>query len=274
MRSLRQGSTPVLFLAAIILLFALLRPAGYTHPIEDLISTVFAPLQYGASWLSRTVGGWLRYLGEIRTMRSQVEDLQATIDRLMIENIRLREADIERAQLRELLQFKQANPTFQLLACEVIGRDSSALVRSITIDRGSADGVATGMPVVTARGLVGRITTVYASSSRVMLLTDQASSVSALIQRSRATGVVQGQGQRGLALHYVELGEEVNVGDIVLTSGLGANFPKRLVIGQIAAVRRSDIEMFQDIEVQSAVDFDRLESVLVVQDFVPTDTAP
>jgi rod shape-determining protein MreC len=107
-----------------------------------------------------------------------------------------------------------------------------------------------------------------------MLLTDPASSVNALIQSSRATGVVQGQGQRGLVMRYIEQSEQVAVGDVVLTSGLGGNFPKRLVIGQVTAVKRNDVEMFQEVQVQSAVRFDRLEIVLVVQNFVPIDYAP
>jgi rod shape-determining protein MreC len=82
---------------------------------------------------------------------------------------------------------------------------------------------------------------------------------------------VQGQGRGNLVLRYVEQREQVQVDDIVLTSGLGSNFPKRLVIGQVRAVKRNDVDMFQEILVQSAVDFDRLETVLVMQGFVPAE---
>jgi rod shape-determining protein MreC len=192
----------------------------------------------------------------------------------MIENVLLREAEIERTELRAQLQFKLANPTYDLLAAEVIGHDPSNLLHYLIIDRGAQDGLAVGMPVVTARGLVGRITEVNPHSAQVMLLTDPASSVNALIQRSRATGVVQGQGRGGLTMHFVELGEQIEAGDIVLTSGLGGSFPKRLVIGQVAAVKQHDVEMFQEVYVQSAVQFDRVESVLVVQGFAPIDYLP
>jgi rod shape-determining protein MreC len=192
----------------------------------------------------------------------------------MIENVRLREADIERAALREALQFKQANPTFELIAAEVVGRDPSNLLQYILIDRGADDGLTPGMPVVTARGLVGKVTAVYPHSARVMLLTDLASSVNALIQSSRATGMLQGEGQRGLIMRYVEQRDQVQVGDVVLTSGLGGNFPKRLVIGQVTDVKRSDVDMFQEVQVLSAVDFDQLEMVLVIRSFVPIDVSP
>jgi len=252
----------------------LMRPTGYLRPVEDVAFTLFAPLQYSFHWVSARIAHAVQTVRDLNSLQRRVQELQETVDRLMIENVRLHEADIERANLRDQLHFKLANPTYNLLAAEVIGYDPSNLLQYIIIDRGTQDGVATGMPVVTARGLVGRITSVYPHSARVMLLTDPASSVNALIQSSRATGVVQGQGQRGLAMRYIEQDEQVQVGDVVLTSGLGGNFPKRLVIGQVTAIKRDDVEMFQEVQVQSAVNFDRLEMVLVVQSFVPIDYAP
>jgi len=261
----------VLILLAGLLAGILLRPTGYLKPAEDVVFTLFAPLQYSFHWVSTRITRGIETIRQLGTLQARVNELQQTVDRLMIENLRLREAEIEATSLREQLQFKLANPTYELLAAEVIGRDPSNLLHYILIDRGTEDGLALGMPVVTARGLVGRITTVYPHSSRVMLLTDPASSVNALIQSSRATGVVQGQGRGDLTLRYVEQNEQVQVDDIVLTSGLAGNFPKRLVIGQVRTVQRSDVEMFQEIVVQSAVDFDRLETVLVLQGFVPVD---
>lgn len=261
----------VLILLAGLLAGILLRPTGYLKPAEDVAFTLFAPLQYSFHWVATRITHGIQMVRELGALQSRVAELQQTVDRLMIENLRLREAEIEAAVLREQLQFKLANPTYELLAAEVIGRDPSNLLHYVIIDRGTEDGLAIGMPVVTARGLVGSITTVYPHSARVMLLTDTASSISALIQSSRATGIVQGQGRSSLTLRYVEQTEQVQVDDIVLTSGLGGNFPKRLVIGQVQAVKRNDVEMFQEILVQSAVDFDRLETVLVMQGFVPAE---
>jgi rod shape-determining protein MreC len=261
-----------LALLAALLLLLLLRPTGYFQPVEDILATVLAPVQYSLNWVSTRVVGWAAALASSSSLQAQVDELQATVDRLMIENVRLREADIERATLREALQFKQANPTYEMLAAEVIGRDPSNLLQYILIDRGVDDGLAAGMPVVTARGLVGKITTVYPRSARVMLLTDFASSVNALIQSSRATGVLEGQGQSGLVVRYVEQREQVQVGDVVLTSGLGGNFPRRLVIGQVISVKNSNVDMFQEVQVLSAVNFTQLEMVLVIRSFVPIDS--
>lgn len=275
MRVLQNRSKALVLLLVVGLLGGmLLHPIGYLQPVENAIFTILAPLQYSFHWVSVRIANGVQTLRNLQTLQERIQKLQDTVDRLMIENVRLREAEIERTILREQLQFKLANPIYELVAAEVIGRDPSNLLHYITIDRGANDGIAVGMPVVTARGLVGRVTVVYPHSARVMLLTDPASSVNALIQSSRATGVVQGQGPRGLVMRYIEQSEEVQVGDIVLTSGLGGNFPKRLVIGQVTAVKRNDVEMFQEVQVQSAVQFDRLEIVLVIQSFVPVDYVP
>ena len=263
-----------MLLLCVLLAGMLLQPMGYLQPLEDAVFTLLAPLQYSVRWVSTQIAGAVQAIREVRSLQAQVAELQATVDRLMIENVRLREADIERAILREQLHFRQANPTYELLAAEVIGHDPSSLLQYVIIDRGSEDGIAAGMPVVTARGLVGRVSSVYPRSSRVMLLTDPASSVGALLQSSRTTGVVRGQGPRGLTIHFVEQNEQVDLGDIVLTSGLGGNFPRRLVIGQVTAVQRDEVEMFQEVWVQSAVDFDRLETVLIIENFAPIDYIP
>lgn len=269
MRPDRQTALVILLLLA-LLAGAVLRPTGYLKPVEDFASTILAPLQYGFSWITSRVTQVLDTVRQLRAMPAHIKELQDTVDRLMIENVRLREAEVDNANLRELLQFKLVNPTYEMLAAEVIGRDPSNLLYFIIIDRGTNDGLAEGMPVVTARGLVGRISTAFPRTARVMLLNDPASSVSALIQSSRATGVIQGEGPDGLALRYVEQSEAVEAGDIVLTSGLGGGYPKRLVIGQVDSVGRSDVEMFLEISVQSAVEFSRLETVLVI---INADTA-
>ena len=272
---LRNRSTVlVVLLVAALFIGMALGPTGYLQPVEDGFFTLFAPLQYSVRWVSSRASAVVDAVRQFRTLQARVEELQATVDRLMIENVQLREAEIERAELREQLQFKLANPTYDMLAAEVIGHDPSNLLHYVIIDRGSGDGLAVGMPVVTARGLVGRIAAVYPQASRVMLLTDPGSSVNAQIQRTRATGIVQGQAPRDLVMRFVEQSEEVENGDIVLTSGLGGNFPKRLVIGQVRSVQRDDVHMFQEILVQSAVQFDRIETVLVVKGFSPIDYLP
>ena len=181
----------------------------------------------------------------------------------------LKEAQQENEDLRRQLNFKSAVPNYQLIAAEVIGRDSSSYLQYLIIDRGLDDGIRAGMPVMTDAGLVGRIGRVSQGSSQVMLLTDSQSSVGAYIQRSRATGVVQGQIGPDLLMQYILQDETVIVGDTILTSGLGGVFPKRLVIGQVVEVRHTDVDMHQEAIVAPAVNMGELEAVLVLLNHVP-----
>jgi rod shape-determining protein MreC len=125
------------------------------------------------------------------------------------------------------------------------------------------------MPVLTHRGLVGRVTEAAPHSSKVLLITDPSSAVNALIQDSRATGVVQGLVGQGLTMRYIQQTEEITPGDLVLTSGLGGNFPTRLIIGQVTSVTKKDVELFQEATVRPSVDFGRLEMVMVLTSFEP-----
>jgi rod shape-determining protein MreC len=208
---------------------------------------------------------------QLNQLQEENRRLRAENDRLTIDNVRMSEVLAENQLLREQLGFKRDNPSLLISSADIIGRvtsrDPSTFLSSLTIDRGVKDGVAVEMPVVTARGLVGRITEVGNSWARVLLLIDPSSSVNALVQRSRGTGIVQGQDDGSLIMRYIAQSDDVQPGDIILTSGLGGNFPKGLVIGQVTAVEQRDVAMFKEARVRPTVDFSRLEIVMVITDF-------
>jgi len=262
----------LLFLSIIGLV---LHETGNTQAVENLILKPVTPVQDHLSSLTNDFSDLIQIFRDVKELRRRNEELQSLADSLMIENVRLKELESENEALRQLLQFTQANPTYTYKAAEVvghvIGQDPSNLLQFIIVDVGTDDGVAKGMPVVTDRGLVGRIVEVSSRSSKVLLITDVSSSVNAIVQSSRATGIVQGKSGGGLVMKYIPQPVTVNVGDIILTSGLGATFPKRLVIGQVTAVHKRDIELFQQVEIKPTVDFDRLETVLVVTNFEPIE---
>jgi len=243
-------------------------------PIEDLALRFVVPVQEKMTSLANSISDLTQATQDIRELHRRNEELQGLADSLMIENVRLKEIESENETLRRLLGFTQANPTHSYKAAEVkgrvIGRDPSNFLSYLTIDSGSQQGIEKGMPVVTERGLVGRITDVGSNWAKVMLIIDPSSSVNALIQTSRATGVVEGQVGGSLVMKYIPQGETVNVNDIVLTSGLGGNFPQKLIIGQVTAVHQRDIEMFQQADIRPTVDFNNLEIVLVITNFSPT----
>lgn len=249
----------------------LLHQANRLGPLEDLALHLLSPLQSGFSSLASTFADSLQAVQGVGELRARNEELQSLVNSLMVENVRLREIEAENKILLGLLDFTLTHPDYEYKAAEVIGREATNLLRYIFLDVGKREGLKPGMPVVTERGLVGRLTEVYSDVSKVLLITDPSSSVSALIQGSRATGVVEGSVEGKLFMKYLPQEESIEVGDIVLTSGLGGNFPKRLVIGQVLEVHKKDTEMFQEAVLLPAVDFNKLEIVLVITNFQPID---
>jgi len=249
----------------------LVLPGGRLGLVEQGALQVFSPVQYALTKAAESLDSLRAVIMGVRRMQQENALLREQVDALRTQVEMLREAEIENRVLREQLGFAQAHPSYQVLSAEVIGRDPSNLIRSLIVDRGSDDGVARGMPVITARGLVGRIVEVHKSSSTVLLVTDPSSSVSALVQRTRATGLVQGRMGRNPIMRFIPQGETVKVGDVILTSGLGGNFPKRLVIGYVASVEGKDIDLFQQAEISPAVEYSGLETVMLLLSYSPVE---
>lgn len=275
MKHLPTRSTVLIILILLSLAGLALDQNERLQPIEDLALRFVVPVQGKLTSLANSLSDLTQTTRDLRELRRRNEDLQSLADSLMIENVRLKEIESENETLRRLLNFTQANPTHSYKAAEVkgrvIGRDPSNFLSYLIIDLGSQQGIEKGMPVVAERGLVGRITDVGSNWAKVMLIIDPSSSVNALIQSSRATGVVEGHVGGSLVMKYIPQGETVNVNDIVLTSGLGGNFPKKLIIGQVTAVQQRDIEMFQEAHIRPTVDFNNLEIVPVITNFLPAD---
>ena len=256
-----------------------LHRAGLLQPIEGLLLRIAAPIQEGVSGVSAGLGELAQTARDLRELRQRNEDLEAQNAGLLLENVRLREIETEAALLRDLLNFIQPNPSYEITGARVVGRriaqDPSNLQRYITLDVGRGAGIERNMPVITDRGLVGRISEVGETWSRVLLIIDPQSTVNALTQSTRASGAVEGQADGSLVMRSIPQGDTVSVGDTVFTSGLGGNFPRQLLIGQIVEADRKDYELYQSASVQPTVDFDHLEAVLIITDFEPIEeTSP
>jgi rod shape-determining protein MreC len=258
----------------LVLAWLILDSLSSSNPIRVVFSRITSPVQYALRWVGTPFRSIAAGLESIRKVRDENATLRQENSELRNQVILLQEAQIENETLRKELNFKSSVPSYQLLSAEVIGRDPSNLFQYLIIDRGSDDRVSVGLTVITAEGLVGRISEVNPGSSKVMLLTDSSSSVSALIQRSRATGMAQGYPGRGLMMQYIPQAESVEVGDIVLTSGLGGRFPKRIVVGQVVEVTKQDVAMFKEARIVPAVSLESLESVMVVLSFEISEVSP
>lgn len=261
--------------AALLLLGLALGQMGYLEPLRGVTQTLLGPFQAGLAQMGGDVGDLLRSARDLRNLRERNAELEAEANRLSVENARLVEVERENARLRQLLNFTRTNPWYDYKAASVvghrIGEDTSNLLFSIFIDVGAREGVAVDMPVITDRGLVGRVVSVGPNVSEVLLLIDPASAVNARVQNSRVTGIVRGSLDGGLIMERMPQGETVSPGDIVLTSGLGGNFPDKLVVGQITEVEQRDSDMFQSAHIRPTVDFGKLEEVMVIVTFTPTD---
>lgn len=279
MTQTNQRATPLrlLIFAAVCVVLMILDQNGRLIGIKGLILRPVLPVQSGLTSLAGSAQSVVNLFYDLGTLRQRNQDLQELADRLTVENVRLRDIEIEDANLRSLLNFRQSNPNFVMrggqIVGRVVGRDPNFL-KYLVIDLGSNQGIAAGMPVMSDVGLVGRIIEVNASSSKVLLITDPNSAVNVIVQGSRVLGVLQGVDGSNPVVNYLTQDAVISPGDIVLTSGLGESLPKGLVIGQILSVRRRDYEMFQQAEVRPTVNFGRLELVLVITDFGSTANRP
>jgi rod shape-determining protein MreC len=185
----------------------------------------------------------------------------------------LAEFELENARLRKLVAFRATVPG-DLLAARVVGRDATGRGGTLTIDRGERAGVTKGAAVLAPEGVVGQVFLVSRNAARVLLVSDHNSGVDALVRRSRARGILQGTVDAGCVLKYVNRIEDVQVGDVVITSGLDGIFPKGLPVGEVVSVDRGGRGLFQHAEIAPRVDFSQLEEVLVTRSAAEPDETP
>ena len=247
-----------LILALLLLGFALDR-LGYMTPMRAMVQTALLPLQDAVTIAAQDVSERVEEDDNVETLQARNAELEAMANRLMVENLRLKELEQENDTLRQLLNYTRSNPQLTYEPTTVVGRsvglDPTNLLYYVYADVGARSGIAREMPVITDRGLVGRVTAVGPNSAQVLLLIDPASAVNAIIQTSRATGIVRGNIDGTLSMDRIPPNETVNPGDIVLTSGLGGNFPDKIVIGQVTEVEQRDQDMFQVARIRPTVDF-------------------
>ncbi|MGD2077371.1 MAG: rod shape-determining protein MreC [Chloroflexota bacterium] len=266
----------VTFVVLIVLTIALLI-LDSTGGLDGVFTFLENPIAAVMGWTTSradTVTNVLARPEEMEQAQLQIEQLQLQVEALERENEELREIRGEYELLQDLFNRARETPQFRRELASVIGYDSSPLFRSIIIDKGSEDGVFVGMPVESARGLVGQVYRTTDHAAMVILITDNISSIPARLGTSRATGIVRGGGLGGaLTMDWIDLEAQIVVGETVLTSGLGGKFPEDMVIGRVTAVERQEAELFQQAVIQPAVDFSSLEMVFVVTDFRTIDTS-
>jgi len=268
----RSLQTIVLILIALGLIALAL--GGFLTPLSRIILNPIISTQTWIASRYQAVQSYLSAPQDIANLREENARLQAENSSLQTQIIELQQQLAETSILSALVDFARANPENRYQAAAVINRDPSPFMQYVIINRGSDDGLRRGMPVVTQQGLAGRITAVTAGAAHVQLITDPASTVNVRLDPSQAAAVLTGSISSDLTVDMIPQGANVEAGNLVLTSGLGGNYPPNIVVGQVSGVRSRDQDLFQRAAIQPIVDFSQLEIVLVITNFRPVDIAP
>jgi len=260
--------TPLLIALVLLLVFAVLSLSLKRSPViqkvQGVIVSVTAPPLAGMEYVVRPVKQlWLGYFYLVGVERQNTE-LKRQLEEYKQRQVRFQEAQEGLTRLEGLLDLKR-QVALPVIGARVIAYDPSLWSRSAIIDQGKAQGVKEGLPVLAPQGIAGRIVEVYPQYSKVMLIVDRKSGADAMVQRTRARGVLKGKGGNRCSLEYVPKNADVQVGDLVLASGLVGLYPKGLVFGKVTAANKKNPGVFQEIEVTPNVDLSTLEEVLVVK---------
>jgi rod shape-determining protein MreC len=240
---------------------------GILSPIEGVVIEAYGVVSRPVHSAGIEIVDFFKTFGNINQLRQTNKDLEAQVEELTADLVELEEIKRENEILREELDFSLEKDFVQEPAL-IIGREPAFAVKSLIINKGDSNGIKTGQPVISSTGhLVGRISDVWFGSARVKLITDSESVVNAMVQQSRATGLVHGEHGLGLFMDTIEKDSTVQKGDTVITSGLGGRFPKGLAVGVIEEVHESPNGLFQEGFVLPLVSFDDLEMLFIITDY-------
>ncbi|MDY6856932.1 MAG: rod shape-determining protein MreC [Thermodesulfobacteriota bacterium] len=230
---------------------------------ESLVFEISIPIQKCIIFPIRGAVSTFRNYLFLISLKEENNSLKNTIKDLKDENLKLKEAYIENLRLRKLLDFKETFNS-KIIPSEVIGRDPTNWFKTVLIDKGQNNNIENNMTVVTSDGIVGRIIEVSRSYAKVLLIIDNRSAVDAMVQRTRAKGILVGKTNRRCELKYALRSDDIEIGDYIISSGLGGIYPKGLLLGKVSNIKKDNFGMFQFVEVMPFVNFNKLEEVLIL----------
>ena len=260
--------TPLLLVLILLLVFSVLSLSLKRSPalskVQGLVISMTAPGLEGLEHVGRSAKQIWRGYFSLVGVRRQNTEMQRQLEEYKQRDVRFQEAQEALTRLEGLLDLKR-QVALPVIGARVIAYDATLLSRSAIINQGKAQGVKEGLPVLAPQGIVGRIVGVYPEYSKVMLIVDRKSGADAMVQRTRVRGMLKGKGGNRCSLESVPKSADVQVGDLVLASGLVGLYPKGLVFGKVTAANKKNPGVFQEIEVTPGVDLSTLEEVQVVQ---------
>ena len=271
MRLRKYGLLVAISLVCLLLLTAQTRGLGMGRA-ADAVALVVTPIQAALVKIHRgAIGLWTAYV-DWKSVRSENALLRLETERFRLQALQAEETRQENVRLRRLLALRDRLP-LATLAGEVVGREEDGWVRALTVNRGRGSGISRQSPVIVPEGLIGRVLQVRAGASVIQLLNDPASTVGGMVQRTRTPGLVEGHAQGMVRLKFMARGAQVAVGDLVVTSGVGNLFPKGVPIGRVVAIQDKGSALFHYAVLAPAVDFARVEEVLLLTGQTQQDLA-
>jgi rod shape-determining protein MreC len=251
-------------LVAACLLLLTLQMRGYGSAARDVFAVVTAPIQTGLAKASRaTFGLWAIYL-DWKNVRAENRRLREEVQELRVQGLRVTETSDENRRLRRLLALQEHLP-LTTLSGEVIAREWGGWIRSLTVNRGRGDNVPRLTAVISPSGLIGRVVDVRPGVSIVQVLTDPTSTVGAHVLRTRTPGIVEGDPRGTLRFKFMARdGASIQTGDVLVTAGQGGLFPRGIPIGTVRTIDNRGAALFHYAEITPAVDFARVDEVLLV----------
>jgi rod shape-determining protein MreC len=268
-RRFRDAALCIVLLALpFFVLRANLKDPSRTNAFDRAILEASAPIQYGTTQFAQGVSAVLQEYVFLVDVKQDNDRLRSENSRLLEDNNRLATSATENRRLRRLLQLRD-ELRGNLLSAQVIGKEVSPYFRvtRVVLDRGERDHVRAGMPVLTADGLVGQIRRTYSKYADVLLTADKTSAIDVVVQRNGARGMLKGTGAEEnyiCQLEQLSRDDDVQPGDVIVTSGLGQRFPASILVGEIKEVTKREFGLYQEATVMPAVHFSRLEEVLIL----------
>lgn len=231
---------------------------------RDQTISVFSPVFESCQFFFLNLSDGIERIRNYAEIYRTYESIELELERLRYRNIELREVQLENERLATLLKLQKKDALTHMSA-SVIGRDVSPWMQWLLINIGAEKGVEKDMPIIAPGGLVGRVASIGRYASRCMLLIDSQSRVSAIVQESRETGIIRGQGSELLKLTYLHLDSKATIGDVVVSSGLGGIYPKGIPIGKIVSIEADQNGLHLFAKVKPFVDFSKLEEVICLK---------
>jgi rod shape-determining protein MreC len=230
---------------------------------QQIVTEVVAPMQEGIASSRQSLSSlWENYILIVNTSKEN-QVLRKQVSRLESDLSTMEEVRKENLRLKQLLNFSEGISPQRVLA-QVVGWDSANEFKVIRVNKGSNHGIRVMSPVITDKGLVGYVYRATPNYSDVLTILDQNNRVDVVVERTRTHGIVEGVFNFKLALKYIMRNEPVEVGDKLITAGVGGIYPKGIKVGMITDISRENFGMTLSLEVIPTVDFDKLEEVLVL----------